>query len=239
MTSSKKINSFLFHILLYLVLFFASADVFSQLIFKGELINLPDLTGKSVEEARILLAPKKIRIATLESRFDTRLEKGRILTQDPAKGSRVKPRRTVNVVVSLGKEQIEVPKVESRSLEMASQMLKTAGLRRGRVSQIHTSRAAAGRIISQNPPFGSVANRSSAVDFLVSRGTEDPRYIMPDLIAKNSNVVLRQLRALGFLKYAVSYAWYPDIGPGVILKQSPVAGSLILKRNQIHFEVSR
>ena len=117
--------------------------------------------------------------------------------------------------------------------------MKTAGLRRGRVSQIHTSRAAAGRILSQNPPAGAVVDRASAVDFLVSRGTEDQRYIMPDLIAKNSDAVLRQLRALDFLKYDVSYVWYPDIGPGVILKQSPVAGSLILKRNQIHFEVSR
>ncbi|MCX6566368.1 MAG: PASTA domain-containing protein [Candidatus Aminicenantes bacterium] len=239
MVSSTKINSILFYVLLYLVLFFASADVFSQLIFKGELINLPDLTGRSVEEARALLAPKKIGIATLESRFDTRLEKGRILSQDPAKGSRIKPRRTVSVVVSLGNEQIEVPKLEGRSLEMASQVLKTVGLRRGRVSQIHASQAAAGRILAQNPPSGSVVNRASAVDFLVSRGTEDQRYIMPDLIAKNSDAVLRRLRAMDFLKVDVGYAWYPDIGPGVILKQGPIAGSLILKRNQIHIEVSR
>jgi beta-lactam-binding protein with PASTA domain len=239
MAFSTKINGILFYVLLYLVLFFASADVFSQLIFRGELINLPDLTGRSVEEARALLAPKKIGIATLESRFDARLEKGRILSQDPAKGSRIKPRRTVNVVVSLGNEQIEVPKVEGRSLEMASQVLKTTGLRRGRVSQIHTSQAAAGRILAQDPPSGSVVNRASAVDFLVSRGTEDQHYIMPDLIAKNSDAVLRQLRAMDFLKVDIGYAWYPDIGPGVILKQSPIAGSLILKRNQIHIEVSR
>ena len=239
MASSTKINNLVFHVLLYLVVFFASADVFSQLIFKGELINLPDLTGKSVEEARGLLGPKKIGIATAESRYDTLLEKGRIISQDPAKGSRIKPRRTVNVVISLGNEQIEVPKLEGRSLEMAAQLLKTAGLKRGRVSQIHTPRAAAGRIISQNPPSGAIVNRASAVDFLVSRGMEDQRFIMPDLIALNSDSVLRQLRALAFLKYDVSYVWYPDIGPGVILKQSPVAGSMILKRNQIHFEVSR
>ncbi len=239
MASSTKANSILFFVLLYLFLFFASADIFSELIYRGELINLPELTGKTVEEARALLAPKKISLATVDSRFDTRLEKGRILTQDPAKGSRVKPRRTVGVVVSLGNEQIVVPRLEGRSVEMAAQLLKAAGLRRGRVSQIHTPQAAAGRILFQDPPAGTVVNRASAVDFLVSRGQEDPRYIMPDLIARNADSVLRQLRSLGFLKYDVSYAWYPDIGPGVILKQSPVAGSLILKRNQIHFEVSR
>jgi len=238
MASTAKKNNFLLLVLLYLVLFFASADVFSQLIFRGELINLPDLTGKTVEEAQALLAPKKIRIATREVRYDSRVEKGRILAQDPAKGSRIKPRRTVEVVVSQGSEQIEVPRLEGRSLELAAQMLKLAGLRRGRVSQIHDPRAA-GRIISQDPPAGAIVSRSSAVDFLVSRGKEDERYIMPDFISRNSEPVLRLLRSLGFLKYEVSYAWYPDVGPGVVLKQSPVAGSLILKRNEIHFEVSR
>jgi beta-lactam-binding protein with PASTA domain len=238
MASSAKKNKVLFLALLYLVLFFASADVFSQLIFKGELINLPDLSGKTVEEAQALLAGKKIRIATRETRFDSRLEKGRILAQDPAKGSRIKPRRTVEVVVSQGSEQVEVPRLEGRSLEMAAQMLKAAGLRRGRVSQIHGPQAA-GRIISQDPPAGTIAGRSSTVDFLVCRGLEDKRYIMPDFIARNSEPVLRLLRSLGFMKYEVNYAWYPDVGPGVILKQSPVAGSMILKRNEIHFEVSR
>lgn len=235
--SAKKTNAVLLA-LLFLVLFFASADIFSQLIYRSELINLPDLSGKTVDEAQAQLSGKRIRIVTADTRFDSKVEKGRILAQDPAKGSRIKPRRTVMVVISRGSEQIEVPRLEGRSLEMAAQVLKTAGLRRGRVSQIHGPEAA-GRIIAQDPPAGTIVGRSSAVDFLISRGKEDDRYIMPDFIAKSSESVLRRLRAQGFLKYVVNYAWYPDIGPGIILKQSPVAGSLILKRNEIHFEVSR
>ena len=238
MSSSSSKNKALFLVLLFLVLFFAAADIFSQLIYRSELVNLPDLSGKTVEEAQSLLAGKRIRIVTAETRFDSRVEKGRILSQDPAKGSRIKPRRTVQVVVSRGREQIEIPRLEGRSLEMASQILKSAGLRRGRISQIHGPQPA-GRIIAQNPPPGTIAGRLSAVDFLVCRGKEDERYVMPDCIAKSAEAVLRRLRAEGFLKYVVNYAWYPDIGPGVILKQSPAAGSLILKRNEIHFEVSR
>lgn len=238
MPSSEKKTSALFLVLLFLVLFFASADIFSQLIYRSELINLPDLSGKTVEEAQAMLAEKRIRIVTAETRFDSRMENGRILGQDPAKGSRIKPRRTVNVIVSRGSEQVEVPRLEGRSLEMAAQMLKASGLRRGRISQIHGPESA-GRIIAQDPPAGAVAARSSAVDFLVCRGKEDDRYIMPDFIAHSAESVFRRLRAQGFLKYVVNYAWYPDIGPGVILKQSPAAGSLILKRNEIHFEVSR
>lgn len=239
MALSTKKSKFLFYALLYLVLFFASAVGFSQLILRGELITLPDLFGKSIEEARTLLAPKKINVVIAENRFDTRLGKGLILAQDPARGSRIKPRRTVSVIVSQGSEQIEIPKLEGRSLEMAAQVLKSSGLRRGRVTQIHTPRAAAGRILAQNPPPGMVAGRGSAVDFLVSRGKAEERYIMPDLIAKSADAVFRQLKALEFAKLGKSEVWYPDLGPGIIIKQRPVAGSLILKRNEIYLEVSR
>lgn len=239
MSEPTKKSNFLFYALLYLVLFFGSAVGFSQLILRGELINLPDLSGKSLEEARTLLAPKKINVTISETRFDSRLEKGLILTQNPARGSRIKPRRTVSVVVSQGSEQIEIPKLEGRSMEMAAQVLKSAGLRRGRVSQIHTPRAAAGRILAQEPPPGTIAGRGSAVDFLVSRGEEEDRYIMPDLIAKRADAVFRRLRALDFTKLNKSEVWYPDLGPGIIIKQRPEAGSLILKRNEISLEVSR
>jgi len=239
MTPPRTKNSILFYALLYVVLFFAAANVFSQLILRGELINLPDLIGLSIEESRALLSSKMITVSIQEFRFDGRIKKDRILSQDPAKGSRIKPRRSVKVVISRGSEQIEVPRVEGRSLEAAAQLLKAAGLRRGRVSQIQSPQAAAGRILAQHPPAGTIAARSSTVDFLVSRGDEEDRYIMPDLIEKKFQAVIRRLKSLEFNKYDVSYVYYPDLGPGIVLKQSPIAGSLILKRNQIHLEVSK
>jgi beta-lactam-binding protein with PASTA domain len=239
MTPRTKKTDVLFYVLLYILLFFAAANVFSQLILRAELINVPDLSGRSLEEARTLLASKKIIVSIQEFRFDGRVERGRIVSQDPAKGSRLKPRRTVRVIVSRGNEQMAVPSVVGRSLEQAVPLLKTSGLRRGRISQIHTPRAAAGRILAQNPPPGDVADKTSTVDILVSRGEAEERFIMPDLIAKNAAVVIRKLKDLEFLKIERSSVYYPDAGSGIIVNQSPIAGSLILKRNQINLEVSR
>jgi len=239
MTPRTTTQGFFFHLLLYLVLFFAAADVFSQLILRGELVNLPDLTGRTLDEARTVLSAKKIAVTVQEFRFDDRVENGRIMFQNPAKGSRVKPHRTVKVVLSRGNERITVPRIEGRSLETAAQIMRDAGLRRGRVSQIHTSQAAAGRILAQFPGAGTVVDRSSTMDFLVSRGDREDRFLMPDLIEKDSRDVIRQLQAQGFTKYDITYVYYPDTGPYIVLKQTPIAGSLILLRNQIHLEVSR
>jgi len=225
--------------LAYLVLFFGAATVSSQIIFRGELVTLPNLTGKTVEEARVALAEKKTALAVRGTHFDSRYEKGRILSQDPGPNSRIKTKRTVGVVISDGSEGLVVPLLEGRSLEFATQELKTIGLRRGRISQIHTPRYAAGRIIAQWPAPGGTAGRSSAVDFLVSQGAWEPQYVMPDLIERSATQVLARLKALEFQVTEIHYSYYPGLGPGIVIKQSPVHGTRIQQRNQITLEVSK
>jgi beta-lactam-binding protein with PASTA domain len=237
--SNEKLTDVAIYALIYLILFFLAADLSSQIILRGELITLPDLKGKSLEEARAELAAKKTSIAIQARQFDTRIEKGRIISQEPGPGSRVRTNRTVNVIVSEGSERVSVPRLEGRSLEFANQILKTSGLRKGRVSQIHTAQYAAGRIIAQQPPSEDVVGRNGAIDFLISQGAWEPMYIMPDLIEKKAVAVIRQLKALEFQVAEVHYSYYPGLEPGIVIKQSPVAGARILKRNQITLEVSK
>jgi serine/threonine-protein kinase len=225
--------------LIYFVLFFLAADLAAQLILSGELITLPDLKSKSLEAARTELAQKRTSILIQGRQFDTRIEKDRIISQDPAAGSRIKANRAVRVIISQGSENLTVPKLEGRSLEWAGQTLKTLGLRKGRVSQIHTPQHAAGRTIAQSPPADQVVAKATAVDLLVSQGAWEPRYIMPDLIEKDLAPVLRQLKELGFQVSEIHYSYYPGREPGVIIGQSPVQGYRIQKRNQITLEVSK
>ncbi|MBM3311831.1 MAG: PASTA domain-containing protein [Candidatus Aminicenantes bacterium] len=237
--SSKKWPRYLTYLFLCLVVFFAGANVASELILSGELVSLPNLIGKPVEAARAELAARKVALDIQGAAFDSRYEKGRVILQDPAEGSRINPRRSVKVVVSQGSEQVSVPACEGRSLEWTAGAFKEAGLRRGHASQIHTSTHAAGRVIAQDPPAGTVTARATPVDMLVSQGEWEARYMMPDLIGKRAQPVLRRLRDLGFRVTEVSYAYYPGQDPGVILKQTPIHGQQILKRNEITLEVSR
>jgi len=225
--------------LIFFLLFFGAAVLSSQIIFNTELVTLPSLAGKTVEEARTALAAKRTRLAVQGTRFDSRIEKGRILSQDPGPNSRIKTKRTVNVILSDGSERLTVPALEGRSLEFAAVQLKSLGLRRGRVSQIHTPRYAAGRIIAQWPAGGEIAGRGSAVDFLASQGAWEPQYVMPDLIERTASPVLARLKALDFQISEVHYSYYPGLGPGIIIKQFPVHGIRIQKRNQITLEVSK
>jgi serine/threonine-protein kinase len=236
---NKKPIDYALYTLIYLILFFLAADLSSQIILRGELVSLPALQGKSLEQARLELAVKKTALVIRGYQFDSRYEKGKIISQEPGPRSRVKANRTVSVFVSSGSESVTVPRLEGRSLETATQTLKSIGLRKGRVSQIHTPQYAAGRIIAQQPPASEAIGRNAPVDILVSQGAWEARYIMPDLIEKNADAVIRKLKTLDFQVTEVHSSYYPGLGPGIIIKQSPAHGFRIQKRNQIMLEVSK
>lgn len=235
----KTVADLAIYPLIYFVLFFLAADLAAQFILHGELITLPDLKGRSIEAARAELAQKRTSILIQGRQFDTRIMKDQIISQEPAAGSRIKANRAVRVIVSQGSENLTVPKLEGRSLEWAGQTLKTLGLRKGRVSQIHTPQYAAGRTIAQSPPADQIVAKATAVDLLVSQGAWEPRYVMPDLIEKDLAPILRGLKALGFHVAEIHYSYYPGREPGVIIGQAPAQGYRIQKRNQITLEVSK
>ncbi len=234
----KTIAKPVFYILLYLVFFFASAVAASQILLRGELVTVPDLVGKTLDDAKADAARKRTKLAVQGYQYDNRYERGRVIGQDPPAMSRVKSHRSVKVVLSEGSEKVAMPKLEGRSLEWASQALKDAGLRKGRVSQIHTPQYAAGRIIAQYPPAETTLPRGAAVNFLVSQGAWEPYYIMPDLIEKKSDAVLRRLQELDFKVAEIHPSYYP-VEPGIIIKQFPVHGYKVQKKNQISLEVSK
>jgi beta-lactam-binding protein with PASTA domain len=172
--------------------------------------------------------------------FSDKYERGKIISQDPPAGSKIRVNRFVRVVLSGGSEMVEVPALVGRSMEAASKVLSENGLQRGLVSQIHTPRYAAGRIIAQEPePGGPKIKRATPIHFLVSQGEAEPKYLMPDLIGRRSGPTIERLQELGFKVADIRYSYYPGLSPGIIIKQFPPHGYGIAKRSLISMEVSR
>jgi len=235
----KKAEEYLRAVLIYLVVFFSAALASSRLLLRGEMVTVPSLVGKPLAEARVEALRRKTALTIQGYQFDSRYERGRIISQEPQAQSRIKSHRKIKVTLSEGSEKVSVPKLEGRSLEWSSQLLKDAGLHRGRVSQIHSAKYAAGRIIAQDPAPEVTVSRNSAVDVLISQGAWESGYIMPDLLDKDANAVLRQLRSLGFKVAEIHPSFYPGFGPGIIIRQFPTQGSKIRQRHQIALEVSK
>lgn len=203
------------------------------------MVSIPDITGKTIDQARNELQKRDLGISVAGTEFSDELEKGRIISQDPAPGSRLKVNRSILVVVSGGQESVRVPFFAGKSLEQATATMRRIGLARGALSQVHTPRYPAGKIIAQNPPADTVVERNSPVGFLVSQGAAEKKYIMPDLIGRQIDLVVPELQNLGFKVEDIRHVYYPGLERGIIVKQDPPGGFPIQKRNPINLEVSR
>ncbi len=227
-------------LILFMIVFFLSAIVSSRTITKGDLVAVPDLTGKTMAEARTELARKNLSLQEKGVEFNDRWERGRIISQEPSAGSKIRTNKAVKIALSRGSELVEIPKLEGRSLEAATKILIELGLEKGKISQIHTDRHAAGRIIAQDPPPSpQEIKRLTPINFLVSQGEREQKYLMPDLIGKKAQAMIARLGALGFKVADVRYVFYPGLEAGIIIKQFPTQGYGIAKRNLITLEVSR
>jgi len=235
----KKISNLISYALIFFIIFFLSTILSFRIILESEMVTLPNLIGKTLEEASSELIRRKLSVVQAGAQFDTRWERGKIISQDPSSGSKLKINKVVKVILSAGTEKVIVPRLIGRNLQNSSQILKEAGLRRGEVSQVHTSEYAAGKIISQYPRSTAEVGSNSPVSLLISQGEKEEKYLMPDLIGKKTEAVLAKLKELDFRVEDIRYTSYPGLEAGITIKQFPPQGYLIQKKYPITLEVSK
>ncbi|MDQ0747860.1 beta-lactam-binding protein with PASTA domain [Streptomyces africanus] len=97
-------------------------------VSKGSPIDIPDVTGDDLADARAELtdAGLKVKVAT-ERVTSSEFDKGQIARQSPNPGGRAAEGDTVTLTVSKGPEMIEVPDVVGDSVDDATRELKSAG----------------------------------------------------------------------------------------------------------------
>jgi len=237
--STKKVFNYALLLLLFLNLFFISAILSFQITLKGEMVTMPSLIGKTLEEAKTELEKKKIHLVQSGVRLHQRLERGKIIFQDPPENSKVKINTEARVVLSAGKEKVVVPELLGKNLQTIHPILDVAGLREGKISHVHTPKYAAGKIIGQNPLPEEEVGRDTPVSLLVSQGQHEIRYLMPDLIGKTAASSIAQLEQMDFNVSDIRYRYYRGLDSGIIINQFPAPGSKIQKRNRITLEVSK
>jgi serine/threonine-protein kinase len=235
----KIITEAALSVLLFFNLFFLSAIIFSQVLLKSELVTVPDLVGKDLPQARTELAKKDLSLAFKGSELSDGVEKGLITRQEPAAGSRIRVTTAVQVLTSSGSGVVTVPELAGKTLDETLTLLQAAGLTKGHLTQVHSARSPAGRVLDQKPLPGAVVERGRPVGLLLSQGGLDERYMMPDLIGLRAEGVLSRLNAWGFKVADLRYVYYPGAPAGLIVKQDPPNGFRVQKRNRITLEVSR
>src|SRR5262249_47139892 len=230
----------LFYALLLLAVFTAGAWLAFQKSIVGRSVTVPDLTGKTVTES-IRTAHDlglKVEEESRRARPDEKVQKDRILSQQPEAGSLAKPSQVVHVIVSLGPAQLRVPDLEGLPPRAAAMKLSQQSLELGAVSWYRDGAEKVG-IVAQDPEPEAVAARTSSVEVLTNRGAPETRYVMPDLVGKDAEQMRSKLEAAVFRVGSARFESYEGIAPNTILKQFPPPGYPIGSREVVSLTVSR
>lgn len=208
-----------------------------RLALKTREVLVPDLVGRSVNEAAAVLSDLGLTLKIEEPpRIDARVPAGRIAAQEPPPGVLIRRQRSVKVWASAGPRAGVVPALVGELESTARARIEAAGLALAARAEVRTSQYPVGTVVAQIPPPGT---RATAVAVLVNLGERGATYVMPDLIGTHGARVADLLRAHGFRITVVADYPYPGMPPGFVLRQRPEAGFQIAAGEPISLEVSR
>ncbi len=195
--------------------------------------TVPNLRGKTVAEATISLTNNSLLLGTQDAQNDDNVPAGQIIGQDPAAGELLDKNQKVNVVVSLGKQQVEVPDlVNLTSVEAATGQLTRSQLVLGKVVPKTSSRPE-GTVLAQNPKPGQKIDIGSSVDITVSSG----KVAIPDVVGQSLIQAQNILMDSGF-KVNFIQSIDDTVAINTVLAQTPSAGTLSVKGYTVQLTIS-
>ncbi len=211
------------------------------LVIRGREVLTPELVGLETREALSLVQQEGLNLHILEakSQYSEQVPAGRILKQMPEAGSWLKKTRKVKVILSLGPQRLIMPDLQENTVQHTRIMINQSGFNMGGVAYAWWAGVPENRIVAQEPAAGLEEYRGRRINLLVSRGTREQTWVMPDLIGFDLENVRRRLEAAGFRLGLVKYAGHVGLERGLIVDQSPPAGHPVTRRRIIELTVNR
>lgn len=161
------------------------------------MIEVPTLAGATREDAEAALAEAGLPLGGVDEEYSDDVPAGVVIASTPAAGEVVRHDTRVDVVVSAGREPVELPDVTGATQADAAAALEAAGLAVGNVAEEYSDTVPEGTVISQEPAAGTTQlYRGDAVSLTVSLGPE--LFAVPDVVGRQLADATRTLEAAGF-----------------------------------------
>ncbi len=223
-----------------LAVFGVTAYLSFNLYIRRGAMTVPELAGLTAEEASRLLADQGLLLRAAEpaGRWDADVAEGRVIETRPRAGGFVKRGSAVEVVLSLGVRQASVPNLVGQQMTAAQLTVQSEGLVLGDTLAIASSAGEPGTIVGQDPAAGASVAAGTRIDLLVALDAPADTFVMPDLIYRRYEPVRRHFEDGGFRLGAVKFEPYEGISDGTILRQNPLPGHPLRRRDVISLVVA-
>ena len=189
------------------------------------LILLPNVVGRTYEEAEAMLVASGFSVERIDVRNDN-LAIG-LVTEQSIPSTEQRPAGTiVTLTVSAGRGEVEVPRLAGQTIDDARVTLARLGLV-DRVEREFSTEFSVGTVIRSSPEAGAAVERGSVIALVVSQGPEE--LVVPslaDLGTADADAVEQALETLGFaVRRVVRESDDPEVNARQVQELSPVPGT--------------
>ncbi len=210
----------------------------SLLVSNGEpVVPVPDVVGFTEEDARSRLADEGFSDIRSELVFDSEVEPGSVVSQDPAADQDAPLSATITLRISQGAEERVVPNVAGRTAEEAEAILTQAEFNVAQ-QQENSASVPEGTVIRTDPGADTVQEIGTTITMVVSAGPE--QVIVPSVVEKTEDTAITELETAGFAIEVVDVPLVPgDPDDGRVLSQNPPGNQSADRGSTVTIEVGR
>ena len=225
--------------LVLVIVAMVSALTAMRFAIHGRETTVPNLIGKTPAEARRMADASGLEVQVERQYFSATIAEGRILSQVPVAGTRIRRGWQLRVAESLGPQRVEIPNVIGESERAAEINIRRRGLDVSAVSQLPMAGATADQVVAQSPPPNASGVSAPKISLLTAGPAPPQVYVMPSFVGQTLESAAATLKAAGFQLGNVTSATStgPPSPASVIVSQTPAAGGKITAGAAISFEV--
>jgi eukaryotic-like serine/threonine-protein kinase len=188
------------------------------LLAGGKTTSVPLVDNQPVAAAQRAIANADLR-STVVDQASGSVQKGLVISSNPAQGNNVAPNTLVTLYVSTGAAQVTVPNVIGQQETSAQNELQQKGFQVS-VKSAPNSTQPSGTVVSQNPNGGTAAP-GSTVTITVSGGAVP----VPSVIGDSQQTASQILTTAGFAVNVQQGSGPAQYANGTVFSQQPAANS--------------
>jgi len=145
--------------------------IFLAVSLGNETPTIPDLIGKDMQQAKVLLDNCGFKLGTINSGTDKSKPWGEVLEQNPPAGTNAPMYSLVEITVNeSGKSKVQVPNLIHKSMAQSLSELTRCRLKAGEITWNWDDSIARGEVFAQHPKAGKECSPDTEVDLSVSAG---------------------------------------------------------------------
>ena len=138
--------------------------------------------------------------------YSPQVPEGKIMSQLPLPGTKVRRGWQVRVAQSLGPTRVAIPDVTGESEHAAELNIRRRGLDVASMAQVATAGIPADQVLGQSPPANAGQVLAPKISLLVTADAPAQAFVMPSFLGQPLGTVSRTLQDSGFRLGSVNLA---------------------------------